>query len=198
MGKFTPRSGGLLVCVVAAIGLSISGCQSDQQPTAPSSSSTAARPTTTVQPTTQPTTTPSPAPPSAGKTIGSDGIGKAKLGMTKAAALATGAVKVGTRQVAPYELAGYPSDQSYPVCISEKLGVALITVPDDMRTREGIRKEATQQQVEAAYPKLEKKHNDYFAAPVPGNPKAIYLIEISGGTVAQIMIALADQDCLTG
>ncbi|MBN6057743.1 hypothetical protein JYK22_37820, partial [Nonomuraea sp. RK-328] len=135
-------------------------------------------------------------------TLGPSGYGRIKLGMSEAQARATGLIvrkkiKVPTA-CATYDLKAhrYEGDRA-GLFVSKKQGVVTISGPGSAKTPQGIGRGSTPAQVKAAYPKL--KQSALYGtpiAPVPGNPKAIYVFLMSKRMVVGVVLVLAAQDCL--
>jgi hypothetical protein len=175
---------------------------------ATSSSAPAGSPTESSAPT---TTSSSPAAPTtpagpelpADLVLGPDGLGQFKLGMTPAAAEAAGLVLKDTGVAACPKAAELtlPDRRVTDLQFSAKLGLATIEAKGDVHTPEGIKVSATLADVKKAYPALKNNFDDPKftgdnTAPVAGNPKAKYLLFMSG-KVSRLHLALADYDCPT-
>lgn len=147
-----------------------------------------------------------PSPAAASSTVlGPDGLGALKLGMSRKAAEATNLItafanpdpSVASDCPARARLTG----EKGLVWWSTRLGVAAIEVPEGVRTAEGIGVGSTRDSVGRAYPTWRgidgTPPNDagHGRVAVPGNPAAVYRIDVQDGTVRSVTLQLAHQDC---
>jgi hypothetical protein len=130
------------------------------------SSGSTIQPSTPVAATTVPVVEPSTAPVAAARTLGDDGIGGLSLGLSKAAALATGLVgrKQGTSDVCTqYRGKG---DVEYVYFTGGK--VTIIAVGPAIRLTTGIGVGDTYKQLHAAYPQAVTDGPGRLAVAAPG------------------------------
>ncbi|MFE9689871.1 hypothetical protein [Micromonospora sp. NPDC005806] len=173
--------------------------------TASSSGEPSPSPTASGSPTATPSDTAAPSDKPV-LVLGPDGFGALKLGMSKKKAEVTGMIsdfanpnpQVSTGCPARAEFKG---DGDTAVWWSTRLGVAAIVPPTDIKTAEGIGVGSSRASVVDAYPTWRgidgTPHNDEGRGlvPVPGNPDAVYRIEVQNGKVRSITLQLAHQDC---
>lgn len=219
----TSSARGFRMSVIALIGtavmVSLTACGESTQAasSAANTTSSSAQPTSSQPTSSQPTAAPvqkatveqAVAPqPQAAKVLGPFGYGKLRLGMTEAQAKATGQA-VGFVEPAPGACRqgaltdqGPKTDQNY-VMVSAKQGLAAISVTSrSVHTTEGIGIGATIAQVKAAYPEIAGRFDDELFAhlhrigvPVHGNPSAVYRMVFNDGSLTQLAIQNANQDC---
>lgn len=128
-------------------------------------------------------------------TLGPDGYGPIKLGMTLTEALATGQITEfdSRRQTSPCASSPLPSDDPFSshnppqVYISPTAGVVQILAdPETTRTPEGISARSTVSEFKTAYPGYEE--GEYaITAPVPGRPDYSYRIRVSNEPDPQVL-----------
>lgn len=140
-----------------------------------------------------------PGAPNRPAALGPLGYGTLRLGMTarqlRGSGLLIGKVRGGATGCSGYDLRTHRTPKgSVGVYYSPRLGIASIFAVGGMRTPQGIGVGSTLAQVERAYPKLARGVNG-SSAPVPGNPKAVYSLLLSGGRVTSLALDLAGQDC---
>ncbi|MFC5833826.1 hypothetical protein [Nonomuraea insulae] len=131
-------------------------------------------------------------------TLGSNGYGAVKLGMTLKQAKATGAVvkKMPGDGCSGWDLKKFPTPKdSVGVYISARVGLAAIFAAKGMKTPEGIGIGSTAKQLKAAYPHIKKDFHGFYVITVPGNKKAYYSFGVTHGKVTEYGIALHKQDC---
>lgn len=140
--------------------------------------------------------TPTPKPD---YTLGPDGYGKLRLGMTVDQAKATG--ELGTRKSGDncetYDLAAFPTPaDTVGLYFSKAHGLVGIFATETMATKEGIKVGSTIQQVKTAYPKAAESENG-ITVDVPGNTTAQYTIGTTNDTknVAELGLSTKNQDC---
>ncbi|MEV0900999.1 hypothetical protein [Actinoplanes sp. NPDC049802] len=180
----------VLVLAVAATLAPVTGCGA-----APERVTGAAEPAGGIRPT-------SAAATSARRTLGPDGVGALKLGMSRDEADAT--------QLADWEGERYDSgcNPEYRltyggaeavVWLSADLGIASITAYPGLATPQGVELGSPAEAVRAAYPDWRT-----FTGPgtegrghaaVPGNSDAVYNITIDNGEVVALQLQLRAQDC---
>ena len=143
-----------------------------------------------------------PAVPVDDSVFGPDGYGPISVGMSVAAAKATGKVGApvgGTEVCRGYEWAYSPG----PVLImSTRYGVYSVPgLATDAQTPEGVRIGSTADQVRAAYPHAVAGHRntvDTFTVPTR-NPANQYLFGVRDGKVVGMAVQAADpHDCIAG
>jgi len=82
---------------------------------------------------------------------------------------------------------------------SKKLGLAAIYGYSGTLTPEGVGVGSSYGQVHSAYPAWKPAsgadREGRGLIEVPGNPAAVYLIEVYGGRVVQLAVQLTNQDC---
>lgn len=139
-------------------------------------------------------------------TLGPDGVGALKLGMTRTQAEATGLVApfknepnsdvcLWRSRLVGAGLAGAP-DAGGLVLHSERLGVATIDAYAGMKTPEGIGLGSSVAAVGRAYPGFTVTTGlGRGYAKVPGNSKAVYRIGVNNGVVDELTLQFSDQDC---
>ncbi|MWA05548.1 hypothetical protein F8568_035335 [Actinomadura sp. LD22] len=137
--------------------------------------------------------------PSRAATLGPLGYGALRLGMTarqlRGSGLLVGKVRAGANGCSGYDLRTRRTPKgSVGVYYSARYGIVSIFAVGGMRTPQGIGVGSTLAQVKHAYPKLANGVNG-ASAPVPGNPKAVYSLLLSGGRVASLALDLAGQNC---
>jgi hypothetical protein len=145
--------------------------------------------------------------------LGPDGVGKLELGMSEQEATATGQVRVGSDWKSKGKATCFiESVGGVSYDFSRHHGLAVITVPDHVRTPEGIRPGANLTEVALTYPTLshpelgsagqQVKMFGEFTVPVPDNPDAIYVfvfgsgggVQLGGAPVRYVLLSLRDQD----
>jgi hypothetical protein len=137
-----------------------------------------------------------PVPP----TLGPNGYGSIKLGMTAGKAKATGAiVKKRSKTEGPcstWDLKKFPTPKgSAGVYVSPTKGVSVIFAPKGVKTPQGIKIGSTLKQLKAAYPRVQKAADDVYRIKVPSNKKAQYVFVLEKGKVADLYLALTKQNC---
>ncbi|HET9141348.1 hypothetical protein [Actinophytocola sp.] len=120
--------------------------------------------------------------------LGPDGYGPIKLGMSARDALATGLLGKSQPyiQCTAYPFKGYSDPLAGgKVAINPQFGVVDISAPRDVpaHTPEGIGIGSTEASTRAAYPELAESFNNGYRTAVPGNPGASYLIYFDNGKV---------------
>ncbi|WP_344844010.1 hypothetical protein [Nonomuraea dietziae] len=132
-------------------------------------------------------------------TLGPDGYGAVKLGMTVKQAKTTGDVvkkRPGHGGCSGWDLKKFPTPKdSVGIYISPNVGLAAIFAAKGMRTPEGIKIGSTVKQVKAAYPRIKRDFHGFYVITVPGNKKAYYTFGVTHGKVTEYGIALTKQDC---
>ena len=133
--------------------------------------------------------------PTTSDTLGPDGYGPIKLGMTLAEALATGQITefdLG-RETSPCAGSPLPSDDPFAshnpphAYISPTAGVVQILAdPETTRTPEGISTRSTVGEFKTAYPDYEEGEH-VISAPVPGRPDYGYRIRVGSEPDPQVM-----------
>lgn len=201
-----------LLTVIACLALG-TGCQSTPRhvegeagpagspATSPSSSqaltSPPGGPTTPSSPTVSVSPTAAKSPTRTKLTLGPNGIGPLRLGMTIAQAEATGVVKKFRSNPAGGCASAYLIAGDGDVVLHSPLkGVATIDAPGSMKTPQGIGVGSSLSAVERAYPdfKFDPDISRGYAA-VPGNSKAVYRIAFRDGRVSQLTLQYRDQGC---
>ena len=81
------------------------------------------------------------------------------------------------------------------VLYSETFGVAAIAAYPGVRTPEGITIGSSLADVEKAYPGFQQSIGERGYVPVPGNSQLLYRISVNGGTVGELSLQYAGQDC---
>lgn len=138
-------------------------------------------------------------------TLGPAGYGELKLGMTPEQAQATGLISepagsAGTACGRYAYLKGAASNGTEGrLFFSKRLGLAAIYGYAGISTPEGVGVGASYGQLHAAYPEWKPvdggEHDGRGLVAVPGNPAAVYRIEVYGGRVVQVAVQAKDQDC---
>jgi hypothetical protein len=189
------RITGLLLSAIAAGGLTLTAC------TASNDAAQATQPTSTPGGTPAATTTTSTTTkPAEGNVVGPDGYGKVKLGMSYAAAKATGAIKESEKSepgCSAYELIIGGVSDGY-LGISKARGVETIGPVLKASTPEGVSVGTTVAKVKTAYPSLDDgvlKELGHTLVAVPGNSKAQYRLGFKNGKVEMISLQREDQSC---
>ncbi|MEV6286658.1 hypothetical protein [Kribbella sp. NPDC051770] len=132
-------------------------------------------------------------------TLGPDGYGKLKLGMTVDQAKATG--ELGTKKSGDncegYDLKSHPTDaDTVGVYFSKAHGLVVIFAKDTMATPEGIKLGSTVDQLKTAYPKAATSENG-ITVDVPGSTTAYYTAGTTEDTksIAELGLSTKNQDC---
>lgn len=200
-------TGRTLAALVGLAGLAalagLAGCgtvatASPGTPTATVTVTTTAAPTTTTPASTPPAAT-TPMTPST-PTLGPDGYGAVRLGMTAAQARSAGARVSDNGRGAACDGLRLPgttaSTGAVDGWVSRRVGVAMIGAPDaGTKTPEGIHAGSTRAEVETAYPDA-KDSPDYWSVPVAGHPGASYWWNYDKhGRVDMLALVLDSQDC---
>ncbi|MEU4471727.1 hypothetical protein [Micromonospora sp. NPDC023888] len=168
---------------------------------------TASAPTTGTPTSSSPSASPSPSarPSSSGTTtalvLGPNGLGSLKLGMSRQQATATGILRpFGDYQgeCALAQLRSAPTDEGN-VNVSRTLGIATIDAYGSIKTPEGARVGMSSADMLRIYPGWSAADGDATNgrgfAKTPGNNKAVYRIEMVKGTVVQLTLQYANQNC---
>ena len=144
--------------------------------------------------------------------LGPTGVGKLELGMSEGEATATGQVRVSADWKSKGKancLIETVDEMSFQ--FSRHHGLAVIMVPDQVRTPEGIRVGSSLTEVAMTYPRM--SHPEFgsprqqvktfgeFTAPVPDNPEAIYIFifnpgggtPLGGAKLRYVLLSLVDQ-----
>ena len=198
----------LAACLVAAVFLGIRSATADDGPGATAGD----RPGSSWSPASS---------PGERLVIGPHGLGRLKLGMSAQEAYATGELEsrpdLGPGS-SPCQQQGRDGFRAH---LSRDHGLAILSGPPETRTPEGIRAGASFAEVVAVYPKSDRPEygtpresveiGGYHAAPVPGNPDAVYLfvfqdsrpvdagdarrlsVDPDDATLALIMLSLREQ-----
>lgn len=135
-------------------------------------------------------------PPSTSVVLGPYGWGRLRLGMSESEAVATGEFDLDEGvSGAPCHRYWLANTHGAPVDISPAYGVARITAKSGVHTPEGIGVGSTDDEVRAAYPGA--TFADYeFTVPVPGNPKAVYVLNTdSSEKIFALRLELKTSDC---
>jgi len=109
--------------------------------------------------------------------LGPDGLGGVRLGIPQAEAMATGElfrIPGGEDCVLAEFRADYASVQ-----ISRRHGVVAIEGGPRVFTPQGLRRGTTFAEFKRMYPNFREEGPDLFSAPVPGNPDARYVVNVS-------------------
>ena len=157
-------------------------------PASPTSSSPSARPSSSA------TTT--------ALVLGPNGLGSLKLGMSRQQATATGMLRPIAdyrEECAPAQLRSAPTDKGY-VNLSRTLGIATIDAYGSITTPEGARIGMSSADVFRIYPGWTAVNdgdatNGRGFAKTPGNDKAVYRIATKNGTVTELTLQYANQNC---
>ncbi|MGC4809980.1 hypothetical protein ACLQ29_05555 [Micromonospora sp. DT228] len=133
--------------------------------------------------------------------LGPNGLGPLKLGMPRQQATATGLLRPFTDFVgecAPAQLKSAPTDEGN-VFLSRTLGIATIAAYGSIKTPEGARVGMSSADMLRVYPGWAAADGDATngrgVVKAPGNNKAVYRIETVKGTVAQLTLQYANQNC---
>ncbi len=134
-------------------------------------------------------------------TLGPNGIGALKLGMTRTQAEATGLVAKFQNEpnsrlcLWRTRLVGAHGDGGI-VFHSETLGVATIDAFKGIKTPEGVKIGSSVADVRRAYPgfSVDPEISRGYVT-VPGNSKAVYRISVDNGVVNELTLQLRDQNC---
>lgn len=192
------RAGGMAMTLTALALVTAALTACDSGTTAPDAAPTSAAP---VVNSTSVAATPSSTVDKPASVLGPDGLGALKLGMSKDQALATGMIDEfrtmdGQADSACPVSAGL-TGQGGTVWWSTRLGVASIAPSAGVRTVDGIEVGASRQKVAQTYPgwTLAAGEDGHGLVPVPGNPAAVYRIEIKDDKVSSVGLQYAKQDC---
>ncbi|MFG1843569.1 hypothetical protein [Micromonospora sp. NPDC049175] len=133
--------------------------------------------------------------------LGPNGLGPLKLGMPRQQATATGLLRPLTDFVGDCtttQLKSAPTDEGY-VNLSRALGIATIDAYGSIKTPEGAGVGMSSADMLRVYPGWSAADGDATngrgVVKAPGNNKAVYRIETVKGTVAQLTLQYANQDC---
>lgn len=135
-------------------------------------------------------------PASTDKTLGPTGWGRLVLGMSESAAVATDEFDMSEGvSGSPCHRYWLRDTNGAPVDISPTYGVARIPAKAGVTTPEGLGAGSTDAEVMAAYPNATTA-NYTITAPVPGNPKAVYVFHTSPAQkVFSLDLELATHNC---
>ncbi|MEV6971245.1 hypothetical protein AB0M47_39725 [Hamadaea sp. NPDC051192] len=138
-------------------------------------------------------------------TLGPAGYGELKLGMTPDQAKATGLISepagsAGTACGRYAYLKGAASNGTEGrLYFSKKLGLAAIYGYAGLGTPEGVAVGTSYGKLHEAYPGWKPvgggERDGRGQIAVPGNPAAVYRIEVYGGRVVQLAVQVKNQDC---
>ncbi|GAA3996535.1 hypothetical protein GCM10022247_15620 [Allokutzneria multivorans] len=185
--------GGAAVAVVAALsgGIALSGF--GRPASAPPATEQADRP--------DPEATVAPAADDT--TFGPDGLGRLKLGMTEAAAVATGLIKANSKPESDggcrgYNYAGETVRHGYySLLFSAKHGLVRLEATPGAKTPEGIGIGSKLGDLNRVYTGNKVKHGAVGerVTDVPGNPNANYWVIVRNDVLTEVRLELKDQDC---
>jgi hypothetical protein len=189
--------------IAVAVGLlgALAACQTDGTSTAGGTPTPGATASASITASATPTGAATGSPTATEPVLGPDGFGTLKLGMTRAQAEATGVAdpfksrpEGGTCRWYSH-LRGASGDNG-TVIISETLGVAAIVGYPGVRTPEGISIGSSLAEIGKAFPawKMNADLGRGYAT-APGNPKAVYRIEINDGRADSLTLQLVNQNC---
>ncbi|MEV0271844.1 hypothetical protein AB0H43_23940 [Hamadaea sp. NPDC050747] len=138
-------------------------------------------------------------------TLGPAGYGELTLGMTPDQAKATGLISdpagsaTGACGRYAYLKGAASNGTEGRLYFSRKLGLAAIFGYAGVGTPEGVGVGASYGQLHKAYPEWKPaggaERDGRGQTAVPGNPAAVYLIEVYGGRVVQLAVQVKNQDC---
>jgi hypothetical protein len=135
--------------------------------------------------------------PSRSRTLGAEGYGALRLGMSIDAAERTGAVRLlpGTGQCTGFQLGDHPPRRhTTDGYADDALGLMAIFARKGMSTPEGVALGATKREARAAYPDAEQGVAGW-SAPVPGHPDRVYELGFESGRLVSLALALDAQTC---
>ncbi|WP_329107939.1 hypothetical protein OG792_05485 [Micromonospora sp. NBC_01699] len=201
---------GTLTCLllVAACSSPVEHQAGDAAP-AGSPAPTTGAPTATTPASPAPSVPSAPsAPASSGDTtaplvLGPNGIGSLKLGMTRQQATATGLLiadedNSNGEGCVPYHLRANSTGNGV-VSLSRNLGIAAIDAYGSIKTPEGVRIGMSSADMLRIYPGWTAADGDATNgrghAKAPGNDSAVYRIATQNGTVIELTLQYAKQDC---
>ncbi|MFC0115835.1 hypothetical protein [Kibdelosporangium aridum] len=140
-----------------------------------------------------PKTTSTTVPPIApAATLGPNGFGNMRLGMTEEELLATGQVQ-GTQKPPTTGCTSYTTKTAGgTVWVSPDSGVVAFVFRSGVATPERVGIGSTLEAVKATYPDFSGN-----SAKVPGNASAKYQFSITGGKVSGLNLLAAQQDCVS-
>ncbi|MQA07936.1 MAG: hypothetical protein GEU98_05145 [Pseudonocardiaceae bacterium] len=137
------------------------------------------------------------APVPSDATLGPQGLGGLRLGMSAEEAIATGHLGPDAQQPRAYcESYEVYGGSGANATMNSGDGLMAITGGPSTRTPEGIGSGSTKDEVRAAYPNLQDQGSSATTA-VPGNPNAVFSFQFSGeqGPVSQVRIATSAARC---
>ncbi|MFG1653818.1 hypothetical protein ACGFIE_28185 [Micromonospora sp. NPDC049275] len=174
---------------------------SPEQTTSAPTTGTSASPTSASPTSSSPSARPSGSATSTALVLGPNGLGSLKLGMSREQATATGMLRPFAAyrdECALAQLRSAPADRGN-VNVSRTLGIATIDAYGSITTPEGARIGMSSAGMLRIYPGWKVADGDAAngrgSVKTPGNDKAVYRIATRNGTVTELTLQYANQNC---